>query len=187
MSQLIQSDVDGVSADRFFGAHISISEPAAKSATAALAATAMTSETQTITEGLTDPDVPRNATVKGNASGITGDVTINGTNYADEEISEVIALNGATEVQGNKAFKTFTSVELPAETHAGTDTVSIGLGDKLGIPYKLPHNTVLAAHLNNVKESTAPTVACSSTNIESNTVLLNSALDGNDVAIYLMV
>lgn len=140
--QKIQSDVEGINPDRGFIAHVKFNQPAAQSITAVLTAP-LTSEAQTITEGITDPDVPRNIKIKANAAGVTGDVVIHGTNINDDAISETIALNGDTEVQGNKAFKTITSIELPPETNAGTDTVSIGVANKLGLPYKLSLNTVL--------------------------------------------
>jgi len=41
--------------------------------------------------------------------------------------------------------------------------------------------------LNNVKEATEPAITVSATAIESNTIDLNSALDGHDVDTYLLV
>ena len=187
MGQKLQTDVSGIIADRGFIAHITVLEPATQSVSAILPATALTSTTQTITSGINNPDVPRSLKIKGNAVGITGNVVITGTNIADEEITETIALNGDTEVLGNKAFKTITSIQLPIETHAGTDTVSVGTANKLGLPYKLERNTVLAAYRDNAKESTAPTVATSTTAIEDNTILLNSALNGSDIDVYIIV
>jgi hypothetical protein len=160
-----------------------IGSPAAPSATAVHAAITMTASPQTITAGITNPDVPRNVTIKGNASGNAGDVVINGTDRFGAVIEETIALNGASEVVGNKAFATVTSIELPAETHAGTDTTSIGWGAKVGLPAQLSRNTVLAAFLNGVREATAPTVVFSSSAISGNTVALSTTLDGNPVII----
>jgi hypothetical protein len=160
-----------------------LGSPAAASATAVHAAIALTSTTQTVTTGITSPDVPRNVTAKGNASGITGNVVITGTDAEDAALTETIALSGASEVVGNKAFKTVTSIALPAETHAGTDTVSIGAGSKLGLGARLGRNSVSSAYLAGVVEGTAPTVATSSTVMASNTVTLNSALNGTAVAV----
>lgn len=189
MGQTIQTNADGVEADRGFLAHFQVSAAAAAaaSATAVLAATALTAEAQAITTGITNPAVPRSLTVKGNAAGITGNVVITGTNYAGAVITETIALNGATAVEGAKAFKTVTKIDLPVEVNTGTDTVSVGTGTKLGLPWLLPHNTVLAAYLDNAKEGTAPTVTVSATAIESNTMKLNSALAGKVVDAYLIV
>ncbi len=114
-------------------------------------------------------------------------MVIHGTNYNNEVITETIALNGNVAVNGAKAFKTVTQIDLPIQTHAGTDTVSVGFGDSLGLPFKLTHNTVLKTFLNNVLEATAPTVTVSPTAFETNTVDLNSALDGHVVDIYLIV
>ena len=107
----------------------------ASTATATLGATALTAAAggQDIVEGITNPDVPRNVTATGNAAGIVGNVVITGTNWAGEVITDTIALNGANEVAGVKAFVTVTKVHLPPETHAGTDTVSIGRGNCLGL------------------------------------------------------
>lgn len=189
MGQKIQTNADGVEADRAFLAHFQVAaaDAAAASATAIHAAITLTDAAQAITTGITNPAVPRSVTVKGNAAGITGNVVITGTNAAGEVITETIALNAANAVEGNKAFATITKIDLPAETNTGTDTVSIGTGTKLGLPWLLAHNTVLAAFLDNAKEGTAPTVTVSTTAIESNTIKLNSALTAKVVDAYLIV
>lgn len=189
MGQKIQTDAPGVSVDRAFLAHFQVSAAAAVAAsnTGVHAAIALTDATQEVTTAITNPAAPRSIIVKGNASGIAGNVTIHGTNYAGEVISEVIALNGATAVEGAKAFKTVTKIDLPVETHAGTDTVSVGWGEKLGLPYKLGHNTILATYLDNTIEGTAPTLTLSATVLEANTIDLNSALSGKIVDVYLIV
>jgi len=186
LGQEIQSDVKGVNLDRGFIAHFSAANPAAASVTAILAATALTASTQVITTGITQPDYPRALQIKGNQAGITGNVVIEGTNYAGEAITETIAANGSNAVSGNKAFKTVTKITLPAKNADG-DTISVGTTGKLGLPYKLAHNTVLAAYLNNTKEGTAPTVTTSTTALEGNTILLSSALNGTKVDVYLIV
>ncbi|MHB9095902.1 MAG: 3-isopropylmalate dehydratase small subunit [Eubacteriales bacterium] len=189
MGQTIQTNVPGVACDRSFLAHFQVpaADAVAASDTGVHAAIALTAAMQAITTAITNPAVPRNIRIKGNAAGIVGNVVITGTNYAGAVITETIALNGATAVDGAKAFKTVTQIDLPVETHVGTDTVSVGWGDKLGLPYLLAHNTVLETYLDNVKEATAPTVAVSATDIESNTIDLNSALAGTAVDAYLIV
>jgi hypothetical protein len=120
--------------------------PAAPSATATKAAIALTASAQpTVTAGITQPDFPRVLTAKGNASGIAGDVVITGTNFADAVITDTIALSGSSEVVGAKAFKTVTSIAYPAETNAGTDTVSIGRADKYGFPEAIPNASLVLA------------------------------------------
>lgn len=107
----------------------------ASTATYVLGATALTADAggQDIVAGITNPDVPRNVTATANAAGCAGDVVVTGTNWAGEVITDTIALAGAAEIAGVKAFATVTAVHLPPETHAGTDTVSIGVGNCLGL------------------------------------------------------
>ncbi len=191
MGQKVETDA-GSSEDRAFLAHIEISEPAVAAADGALSAVTDNGSEQEITTGITDPDVPRcvTATAGGTEADIKAiQVTIEGTNYADEEISEDLPAfteNSAGIVTGSKAFKTITKVTIPAHDGTGA-TTAIGFGDKLGLPYKLERDTVLKTYLDDTEEGTASTVATSATAIESNTIDLNSALDGNDVDIYLMV
>jgi len=84
-----------------------------------------------------------------------------------------------------------TTAASSTDTTAGVpyDLVSVGWSDVLGLPYKLTHNTVIPGmtFLDNVVESTDPTVTVSATAIESNTVDLNSALDGSVIDIYMIV
>lgn len=161
--------------------------PAAVSATGVLAATALTVETQSITTGITNPDVPRTVTVKGNAAGIVGNVVITGTNILDEEISDTIALNGTTEVEGIKAFKTVTQIDFPAETHAGTDTVSVGIAKKIGLPHIVEYSGMLLVKLFNGSADTG-TLAVDAYEIEKNLFALNGSPDGSKlVDLYYLV
>lgn len=185
----LQTDVPEIALDRAHLAHFQVSaaDAVGTSNTGIHAAVTLGAEAQEITTAITNPAVPRSLIVKGNAAGIIGNVVFEGTNFANEPITETIALNGSTAVEGSKAFKTVTKYTLPPETHAGTDTVSVGWGDKLGLPYKLPFNTVLAAYLGGVKEAAAPAVATSGSALESNTSDLNSALNGTVVDILMAV
>lgn len=184
--QKIQSDAVGINPDRGFIARVTYTEPAAKNITGILAATELEEEEQTITEGITDPDVPRNVRIKGSAD-VTGDVVINGTNINDDAISETLALNGTTEVEGNLAFKTITSIELPVQATENTDTVQVGTANKLGLPYKLSLNTVLKAYRNSGLEASAPTVTVDADDLEKNTIELSSALNGTNVDVIIIV
>jgi len=191
----LKTDAQKVVADRAFMAHFQV--PASKATVAsttgihAAAATSGTVATD-ITTGFTQPSVPRNitATAGGTAADIKAvQVIVEGTNMNDEAITETLAaftVDTAGTVTGAKAFKSVTKVTVPAMDGAAA-TVAVGFGEVLGLPYKLPHNTVLHAFRNNTRESTAPTVATSSTALESNTFDLNSALNSSVVDIYLMV
>lgn len=151
--------------------------PTVGSATATKAAFALTDAAQEgIIAGITNPDVPRVVSIKGNASGITGNVVVHGTNINDEVISDTIALNGSTEVAGAKAFKTVTSIDYPAETHVGTDTVSIGRGVKVGFP-AIISNTGLVIAKNFDGSVDAGTVTASTT-VEGSIYAVAGTLNG---------
>jgi hypothetical protein len=188
LGQVLKTDVKGYNVDESFIAHIQVvsTYATAGSTTNALTLTTLNSATA-ITTGITNPGVPRNVRAVGNAAGIVGSVVIKGTNFNGDAISETLTLNGTTMVEGNKAFKTITEIDLPAKANASGDAVSLGYGEKLGLPYKLIHNTVLYAYLNNVKEGTTPTVTTSTTALENNTIDLASALNGTVVDVYLVV
>ncbi len=119
LGQRIQTHVKGVSADTAFPAHLIIAAEAAVAASAngVKAATILAAIAAAITAGITSPAVPRALSITGNVSGIAGNVVITGTNYADEVITETIALSGMSTVDGLKAFKTITGIALPARTH----------------------------------------------------------------------
>lgn len=160
--------------------------PLATSNTSVLASTSLTSAVQNITTGITNPDVPRNVVAKGALSTSTGNVVITGTDVGGNSITETIALSGTTAVAGLKAFATVTEVELPVTSGTG-DSVSVGFGAKLGLPYLLNENTVLLAFNNSVAETTAPTVTVDNTNLCNNTITLASTLAGNPVKVFLIV
>lgn len=108
--------------------------PATVSATAIHAAVTLHATDATlVTTGITNPDVPRTLTAKGNAVNEAGDVVIVGADILGNVISDTIALNGVAEVEGVKAFASVTQITLPARTTAG-DTVSIGYAKKFGMP-----------------------------------------------------
>jgi hypothetical protein len=158
--------------------------PAVGADNAVLADTAMhASDPTVVSAGITNPAVARNLTVKGNHADVAGDVVIEGTNIGGEPITETIALAGTGVVAGNKAFRTVTSITLPPYVTADTERVRVGTGAKLGLPETLSRNGVIRAFLNGVVESTPPTVAVSASALESNTIQLNSALNGNPVVV----
>lgn len=186
-----QTDSGAVTTTRVHPARYSPGVVAVADTDGVLAAVTDTGAQQVITTGLTSPDVPRNITAT--AGGTEADikaiqVIVAGTNFAGEAITETLpafTVNAAGTVTGSKAFATVTSVTIPAHDDTGA-TTAIGWGSKLGLPDKLAHNTVLLAALDNVVEGTAPTVAVSATAVESNTVTLNSALDGSAVDVYYL-
>jgi hypothetical protein len=170
------------------GASKSLGSPALGTTTAVHAAVTDTGAPQVITTGITNPPTPRNVTAT--AGGTAGDikaiqVTVAGTNEEGVAISEQLpafTVDTAGTVVGSKAFKTVTSITIPAHDGTGA-TTAVGLGAKLGLGERLSRNSVRSAYLNGVLEATPPTVAVSASALESNTVTLNSALAGTAVVV----
>lgn len=172
--------------------HLSTAQAVLGTTTYVKAAVTSTAEDQVITTGITNPLYPRNVTAT--AGGTAGDikavqVIVEGTNENDEVITETLpafTANTAGTVTGSKIFKTITKITMPAHDGTGA-TTAIGTGAKLGLGFKLAHNTVLSAYRNNVLEGTAPTVTVSATAQESNSITLNSTLNGTVVDAYFIV
>jgi hypothetical protein len=152
--------------------------PAASTVDYVLAATALADGVTTdVTTGITNPDIPRILSITGNASGITGNVVIDGTNYNDEVISETIVANGTNTVSGTKAFKTVTGITLPAFNATG-DTISVGIGDILGLNRIVANTVVFVATADGVKETIDPTIT-ESVNLEENLIEFSTIPDGS--------
>ena len=169
---------------------LSLGSPALGAIAAVHAAVTDDGTAQTITSAITDPPTVRSITAT--AGGTAGDikaiqVTVSGTNEDDATISEVLpafSVNTAGTVVGAKAFKTVTSIVIPAHDGTGA-TTSVGTGALLGLGFRMKRNTIIDAYLADVREGTAPTVAVSASAIESNTMSLNSALDASEVIVML--
>jgi hypothetical protein len=188
----LPTDVYGITADEGKIAHITFTAAQAVAAGAVRAAiTGSASETVLTTTLITNPPYPRNLVIT--PGGTTADVkaasiTVTGTNIADEVITEDFAFlaNATAPTVGNKAFKTVTSISIPAQDGAGA-TFATTFGDKLGLPYKFTVKPILWATFGGVIEATAPTMAVSATAVESNTMDLNTALDGTQVDLYMIL
>lgn len=190
----VDTDTAGTYGARAYGVRFdwTAAQAATASATGVHAAVTDTGSAQTVTTAITNPPCARNLTAT--AGGTAGDikaiqVTIYGTNINDEDISETLpafTVNTAGAVTGSKAFKTVTSIVIPAHDGTGA-TTAIGFGDKLGLPVKLTRNTLQGTYLADVLEGTAATIAMSSSALESNTIDLNSALDGSAVKAYFLL
>lgn len=125
-----------------------------------------------------DPVVSEHFDVSGEGAEVVLTAKVAAAN--DDTLNIAIATGTATGI---------TEAATSADTTPGVapDVISVGWNDKLGLPYKLPHDTVLAAYLDNTLESTAPTVAVDEGELEKNTIDLNSALNGTPVDVYLIV
>lgn len=141
----------------------------------------------------TAPDVgARNVTVTQtavDAEDTNGTIVVVGTDLAGNSITETLTPNAGATVAGAKCFATITSITgVDWVTGGGKDKVTLGFGSLIGLPDKLTDTAqVLAVSLNNIKQATAPTVTVSTSVLASNTVDLDSALDGTPVKIYYLV
>ncbi len=167
------------SIEPLFAQHYQIT-PDAVSATAVHAAVTLGADAQDVTTGITDPDVPRTVTVKGNAAGIAGNVVITGTNILGEEITDTIALSGASEVEGVKAFATVTGINLPAKTNESGDTVSVGFAKKFGLPHIVYNPAMLLVKLFNGSTDSG-SLEVDADEIEKNLFALNGTPNGSRV------
>lgn len=81
-----------------------------------------------------EADAPWGRNVYVDLSGAgTGNVDFYGWDYLGQYMIERVALNGATAVQGLKAFKWMQKIVYPT---VGAVTLETGFGTKLGMPYK---------------------------------------------------
>jgi hypothetical protein len=115
----------------------------------------------------------------------TGDMVVTGTNLNGEVITETITLTSATPALGAKAFKTVTNINLPIK--AGSETIDVGWGDILGLPYMLSAKPILWAADDGVIETTVPTVVVDADELEKNTIDLHTAMDGSVITIAMIL
>lgn len=149
--------------------------PLAVSNTAVHAAiTLPSSGTTTVTTSITNPDLPRTIRLKSNQSSVDGlVVTVNGTDIFDQAISEDVTMGAtATPTDTVNAFKTVTSITVPTRGASG-DTVSVGLGAKLGLDSYCDENSfaIGSAKITSYTYDTAV--------ISKNTILHATTLDGS--------
>lgn len=171
-----------------FGYTQSHKKIAAGTATAVLAATATSQSAQTITTGITNPDVPRGLTVVvgGTASSVAdGRVVVTGFNSEGKVLTEVFrTLNNTTgTLTGVNAFARVTSVFIDPMLGVSA-TISVGTQNALGVKHRLfPFNTTVKVYTNTTAYGTitlqsAPTVVADNTYLEKNLVTPNSVPDG---------
>lgn len=140
----------------------------------------------TISTFSAQPDVPRNLVITPGATTAdvgTCTVTVTGTDFYGQALTEEFSItaNQSTATTGSKAFKTVTSVALPAacEDSPYTAAWSIGSGEKLGLKYCLEKaGHILFSTIDGAKEGTAPTMAANTSTVSSNTADFNGTMDG---------
>lgn len=168
---------------------------AAGTTTAVLGATATALTAQTISANITNPDVPRalSVTVGGTASSILDSaIVVTGTNVEGKVITESFQTTaaGTGTINGSKAFKTVTSVTIPAQ--AGTaGTIAVGTQNKLGVFHRLfPNNTTVkvvsyTAIGSAATLQAAPTVVANETVLERNLVTPTTTPNGTTFLVIL--
>lgn len=169
----------------------------AGASTAVLAAVAGASAAQVVTAGITQPDVPRalSLTVGGTAAGVQqSSVVITGTNVEGKVITEsFVTTQGTTgTVNGVKAFKTVTSVAIPAQVGTSA-TFAVGTQNILGINHRLFKNNSTVkvysatAHKGALTLQIPPTVVAHDSLVELNTVLPGTTPNGSTFLIICYV
>mgnify|MGYP003392969199 CR=1 FL=1 len=176
---------------------ISLGSPAVSAATAAAAAQAvagpgnLTLNGTLAAAGVVTFLTARNVqAVSTGAGDTTQTLTIYGAGHWGAPMVETVALNGTTVVQGKKAFKTITRIAVSAAT---VGNVSVGNSTALGLPYRLTAKSdLMQTWFNQVLEATVPTIvvgdattATATTGDTKGTVVLNSALNGSAVSVYV--
>lgn len=183
---LLSTNAYGVYVDEMKVAHIGLTaaQSVASDPDGLLDGTALTAAVQTITEFLNDMPYARNVQVKADAAATTK-VTVYGTNMDDNPISEELTLNGTDAVLGTKAFKTVTSVVLPVAT--GTESIDLGWGEKLGLPFMMATKPLAFAMDDGAIETTAPVVTVDADELEKNVIDLATNMNGSVIDIFLIV
>lgn len=105
---------------------------------------------------LTTIDVPRNITCKGSL-GADHVVTVTGADVYGDVMSEQYTLSGTVSQAGAKAFSSVTRVDVAVG--AAGDTVDVGWGDVLGLPYRIGGAyDVLSAYADGTEELATSTL-----------------------------
>jgi len=147
------------------------------------AITGSTGSEQTITTNITNPDIPRNASIiLTQNSSPTGDITLYGT-FADGTTGNeaITSTTGVGAIYGNKAFAKVSQFIIPITVSSG-DTVSVGWSDKIGLC-----NTVsTGSSVFKLKKNAADTSTGISGNVDVtyNTLNLATITDYDDYEIW---
>jgi antitoxin component of MazEF toxin-antitoxin module len=202
--QTIQTSVPGIVADMGFLANLSwaaletvaadtdgiFDGIVAGDATAEPAGTTVTATVES-DEFVAQPPCARNVTITVAATTAghvkAAAIVVTGKNLADETITESFTptVDTPATLVGAKAFKSITSVAVPAQD-GDSVTVDVGFGQLIGLPYKLAKKRVLLT-LNDGVVDTAPTLTISTSALESNTVDFNGSLDGSVMDMSIIV
>ncbi len=142
-------------------AHLDLGAPTLASATFIVNAQAVAGAGNVATLANTVLDVPRALTAKSSsASDTTQTVLITGADVYGQTMSELIALNGTSAVNGKKAFKTVTTVFVSAVM---VGNVSVGNTSILGLPCCVAAGGLISSKFTNNTADTGTFVAAVTT------------------------
>lgn len=143
-------------------------------------------------------DVPRNITsVTTHSSAVVAmDIVVSGFDKYKNPIAELIAVTagGTTKtIAGKKAFKYVSSIAITAAASAEANTLNMGFGDVLGLPYQLVALDDLGTiFFNHVAEASAATVLADTGTVSNTsgdprgTVDMTSASNGSPIDIWFL-
>lgn len=121
------------------------SAPAAVSGSAIISAYALSGSAMAVAgSAIHQPDVARALSVVGSGSAVSGSAVITGKDVSWNDISETLAMNGVSTVQGTKAFRRVDGVMTPAGSGL---TFSVGVTKKIGLPFSTSASALCLAHL----------------------------------------
>ena len=141
-------------------------------------------------------DVARNVTVATTVAAAATTVTITGYDVWKVKTVETLSISlGGSSAAGKKAFKYVESVAIYSAGDITSDTLDVGFGDVLGLPYKAVSKAdVVRVFFNDVLDDSATVVAADGTSPATattgdtrGTVDTNSASDGSAVVVWLHV
>jgi hypothetical protein len=159
--------------------------PAVGTATAVHAAVTLAPDDPTlVTQGFTQPDVPRLLTLKGNAASVAGEVLITGADANNHALTETVTLNGTAVVTTTQAFARVFTVKLPARG-ASSNTVSVGTANVLGLTHALSIDVRLSTTFDGALD--AGTLATDAHEVSKNLFTPAGTLDGAKVLRILYV
>lgn len=141
-------------------------------------------------------DVPRNITTATSTAAADTVITVTGYDYWKVKMVEAITIaSGQSATAGLKAFAYVESIAIYSAGDVTSDTLTVGFGDVLGLPYKLANKAdLIAANFNGTNEAVAALVAAVTTNPATattgdvrGTVDMTSASNGSPIVVWMYV
>lgn len=144
-------------------------------------------------------DVARNVTAAAShaTSVVAMSITITGYDKYLQKMVETLAIAATGTSQtaaGKKAFKYISSIAITSAGNATTNTLNMGWGDAIGLPYRLADkSSLMQTWFNDVLEATVPTIVLADATTPSattgdvrGTIDLASASNGSAVEVYIV-